>query len=130
MRIFKTKDFSRLARQQRIGDGLLVEAVKRADRGLIDADLGGGLIKQRVPRPGQGRSGGYRVLLAFRFEANVRSIFLYGFAKSERENIETNDLENLKNLAKRLLTLTDAEIETALAESELIEVPDDKEDKS
>ena len=45
-------------------------------------------------------------------------------------NIETTDLENLKYLARRLLTLTDAEIETALAESELTEVPDDKEDKS
>ena len=68
----------------------LCEAVGRANRGLLDADLGGGVIKQRLARRGQGRSGGYRVLIAYR--ARVRSIFLYGFAKSERENIEEDEL--------------------------------------
>jgi hypothetical protein len=59
--------------------------VRRADRGLVDADLGGGVIKQRVARTGQGRSGGYRMLLAYR--EGHRAVFLYGFSKSERENI-------------------------------------------
>jgi hypothetical protein len=64
VRVFKTKAFARFARAQRMSDGSLGEAIRRAERGLIDADLGGGVIKQRVARPGQGRSGGYRVLAA------------------------------------------------------------------
>jgi hypothetical protein len=60
-------------------------------RGLVDADLGGGLIKQRIARTGQGRSGGYRTLMAFR--SKERTIFVYGFAKSERDNIESDELE-------------------------------------
>jgi len=55
LRIFKTKHFSRFARRERISDAALREAVDRAERGPTDADLGGGVIKQRVARPGQGR---------------------------------------------------------------------------
>lgn len=120
MRIFKTKDFSRLARQQRIGDGQLVEAVKRADRGLIDADLGGGLIKQRVPRPGQGRSGGYRVLLAFQFEA--RAIFLYAFAKSEQENVEPDGLRYWREVAATYLKLDETRLVRLVTQHKLFEV--------
>lgn len=78
---------TRFARRERIRDSSLCEAIRRAERGLIDADLGGGIIKQRVARPGQGRSGGYRTVLAYR--SGDRAVFLYGFAKSERENIGT-----------------------------------------
>ena len=66
MRVFKTKEFARSARRETIRDATLLEAASRAERGLIDADLGGGLIKQRVARPGQGRRSGYRTLMAFR----------------------------------------------------------------
>jgi len=58
VRIFKTKWLVRFARRQRIADISLAEAIERAERGLIDADLGGGLIKQRIARPYAGRSGG------------------------------------------------------------------------
>jgi hypothetical protein len=120
LRIFKTKDFSRLARQQRIGDGQLVEAVNRADRGLIDADLGGGLIKQRVPRPGQGRSGGYRVLLAFQFDA--RAIFLYAFAKSEQENVEPDGLRYWREVAATYLKLDETRLVRLVTQHKLFEV--------
>jgi hypothetical protein len=90
VRIFKTRWFIRFARSERISDRRLSDAVERAKRGLIDADLGGGVIKQRLGRPGQGRSGGYRVLIAYR--AGHRAVFLYGFAKRERENIEPDEL--------------------------------------
>lgn len=78
MRIFKTRWMARFARKAGIDDALLVEAIDRAERGLIDADLGGGVIKQRVGRSGQGRSGGYRTLIAFRF--GDLAFFIYGFA--------------------------------------------------
>src|SRR3954465_11806237 len=83
-RIFKTKWLVRYVRRERIADRSLTEAIERAGRGLIDPDLGGGIIKQRVARSGQGRSGGYRMLIAYR--AGARAVFLYAFAKNEREN--------------------------------------------
>lgn len=96
MRIFKTKWFVRYARQERIGDHSLHEAIERAERGIIDADLGGGIIKQRVARRGQGRSGGYRLLIAYR--SGDRAVFLYGFAKKELDNIEDDELETLREI--------------------------------
>jgi hypothetical protein len=92
LRTFKAKLFARFSRSERISDQSLVEAVKRARRGLVDADLGGGVVKQRIARPGQGRSGGYRVLMAYR--QGARSVFLYGFAKSERANIGDDEIGN------------------------------------
>jgi len=85
LEIFKTRGLIRFVRRERIEDGSLREAIRRAERGVIDADLGGGLIKQRVARPGQGRSGGFRMMIAYR--AGNRAVFLYGFAKSEQDNI-------------------------------------------
>ena len=66
MRIFKSKRFARFARKERISDGKLCKAVKDAERGLIDADYGGGVIKQRIARPNEGKSGGYRSIILFR----------------------------------------------------------------
>jgi hypothetical protein len=97
VRIFKTKLFARFARRERIADRALCAAVERAERGLVDADLGGGVIKQRIAREGQGRSGGYRTLLAFR--SKDRAVFIYGFAKSERDNIEDDELTTLQEIA-------------------------------
>ena len=79
MAIYKLKTFARFARSENIADQSLKEAIERAAKGLVDADLGGGLIKQRIARKGQGRSGGYRMMIAFR-SANF-SVFLFGFAK-------------------------------------------------
>ncbi len=120
MRIFKTKWFARYARRERIPDSSLREAIKRAERGLVDADLGGHVIKQRVPRPGQGRSGGYRMLAAFR--SGAKAVFLYGFAKSERENIEADELLTLKEIAAAWLAADDAKIERAISEGVLQEL--------
>ena len=97
MRIFKTKWFVRFARRERIKDHALLDAVARAEEGLIDADLGSGLLKQRVARAGEGRSGGYRTIIAYR--AGDRAVFLYGFAKNERDNIGDDELATIKELA-------------------------------
>lgn len=122
MRIFKTKWLVRFARRQRIEDRSLVEAVERASRGLVDADLGGGLIKQRVARPGQGRSGGHRLLIAYR--AGERAVFLYGFAKNERDNIDPDELLTLREIGAGWLAATPRQIDRALAEDVLQEVTD------
>ena len=121
MRIFQTKWFAKFARKEKIEVERLREAIARAEQGNIDVDLGGRLIKQRVARRGQGRSGGYRTLVAY--HNHTRSIFLYGFAKSEKENIDDVELSDLKKLASRLLAYDDRELEQALTAKELIEVP-------
>jgi hypothetical protein len=123
LRIFKTRWFARFARKEKITDTRLAEAITRAEKGGIDATLGGGLVKQRVARDGGGKSGGFRTLVAFR--ASTRSVFLYGFAKSARENIEPAELEMLKKLAQRFLAMTDAELDLARAEGEVVEVGHD-----
>lgn len=120
MRIFLTKDFARFGRKERIKSDVLRDAVERAGRGLIDADLGSGLIKQRVARPGQGRSRSYRTVIAYR--SGVRCFFMYGFAKSERGNINSQELYVLKRTAQVLMGMTDAEIAISLAEKELTEI--------
>ncbi len=124
MRIFKTKWFVRYARRDRIADASLSDAVDRAERGLIDAELGGGLIKQRLAREGQGRSGGFRVLIAFRSED--RSVFLYGFAKNERDNIDGDELATLKDIAAGWLAASDAKLDEAVRQGVLEEVDDEE----
>jgi hypothetical protein len=66
VRIFKNKPFTRFAWKAGIGDAMLRETIRDAERGSIAAELGGGVIKQRIARPGQGKSGGFRTLIVFR----------------------------------------------------------------
>jgi hypothetical protein len=110
--IFKTKWMARFVRRERISDHSLREAILRAEGARVDADLSGGMIKQRVARTGQGRSGGYRMLVAYR--TGDRAVFLYGFAKDERENIDPDQLLTLRDIAASLLAADDEQIEQAL----------------
>jgi hypothetical protein len=115
-----TKGFARFARSERIS-----EAVRRAERGLVDADLGGGVVKQRVARPGQGRSGGYRVLIAYR--AKARAVFLFGFAKSAQANIGDDELATLREIASGWFKADEAALARALAQGAIQEVDDEEE---
>jgi hypothetical protein len=125
VRVFKTRWFARFARSEKLDDESLVDAIGRAARGLVDADLGGGLIKQRVARQGRGRSGGYRTIIAFRLED--RAVFLYGFAKSERDNIDPDELRDLRLVARGWLDATPERIEAALEDGAILEAPHDEE---
>lgn len=86
----------------------------------MDADLGGGIIKQRVARSGEGRSGGFRLLIALR--SGDRAVFLYGFAKSERDNIEADELETLREIGAAWLEAKKERLEHAIKEGLLKEV--------
>jgi len=127
MRVFKTKWLARFVRREGIDDQSLRAAIKRAEQGLIDADLGGGLIKQRVARPGRGRSGGYRMIVGYRVKS--RAVFLLGFAKNERENIEDNELLSLREAAERWLAADAARIQKELELGNLQEISHDEENK-
>lgn len=126
MKVFKTRWFARFARQERISDASLREAIARAEQGLIDADLGGRLIKQRVARQGQGRSGGYRAIVAYR--AASKAFFLHGFAKSSQENIGEDELIALRKFGRRLLTADVVTLNGMFKDGSLKEVEDDKEE--
>src|ERR1039458_7457310 len=125
MQVYKTRWLARFARLERITDESLCEAIARAESGLIDADLGGGLIKQRVARQGQGRSGGYRMIVAYRTKG--RAVFLLGFAKSERENISSDELLFLRKLAENWLAADAQKIREELEAGNLQEIEHDQE---
>lgn len=125
-RIYKNRWFAKFAAREGISDATLVAAIDQANRGLIDADLGGGLIKQRVARDGGGKSGGYRTLVFFRHEE--RAVFAFGFAKSDRANLGAAELKAYKQAAKIVLALTQAQIDTEVREERLFEVNDDAQD--
>ena len=126
MRIFKTKALARFTKREAISDASLVAAVENATRGLIDADLGGGVIKQRVARPGQGKRGGFRMLIGFRSD---RAIVLFGFAKNERENSTSDQLITLREIVASWFAADDQKIAKALADGLLIEVKHGDESK-
>lgn len=96
------------------------------EKGLVDADLGGGLIKQRVARLGQRKSGGFRTIIAYRH--STRAIFLFGFAKSERQNLDDYELVYWQRVGRIYLGLDDDGLEAAIAADELTEVGYDEED--
>lgn len=120
MRVFKTREFSRYARREGINNGQLCEAVRRMETGLVDADLGGGLVKQRLSRAGQGRRGGFRIFMAYL--ARRRAVFVYGFAKSERGNVRPDELDFWRKVASAFLGMDEAGLGIMLDEGEITEV--------
>ena len=120
MRVFKTKWFSRFARKEDISDFALLEAIERLQSGVLDADLGGGLVKQRLARTGEGKSGGFRTIIAYK--SGNSAFFIYGFAKNERDNIDAKDLKYLKSTAAELLGRLEREIEMLKNDNELMEI--------
>ena len=114
----------RFARKADVGDAALCEAIRDAERRLIAADLGGGVIKQRIARPGQGKAGGFRALIVFK--AGARAFFVHGFAKNERDNIRNDELAALRKLASTLLAYDDEAIARAVASGTLLEMSCDE----
>jgi hypothetical protein len=126
MRVYKIKGFTRFQRRERIADTALLKAMRMAERGLVDADLGSGLIKQRIARPGHGKSGGFRTLIAYR--RGERAVFLFGFAKNERANIDDDELEEWRHIGRLYLALDERKIAAAITAQELMEVHHDEKD--
>jgi hypothetical protein len=120
MRIFKNTWFTRFAVRAGITDEELRDTVNQLEAGQTDADLGSGVYKVRMARPGAGKSGGYRVIVFFR--SGERMFFHYGFAKSNRGNISQKELKSLKKTAKKDLAMTDEQIAFRLRNGTLIEI--------
>lgn len=122
-RIFKTRYFTRWMRKTELSDEALYSAVIEMTQGLIDADLGGGILKKRVGLSGRGKRGGARTLVAT--NKGNRWIFVYGFEKNERANISDDELEALKDIAAELLARTGKQLDEALNDGSLTEICDD-----
>ncbi len=120
MQTFKTKAFARFADRMGLDDTTLCDAVQRAEKGLVAADLGGGVIKQRMARKGAGRSGGFRTIILFR--RSQLAFFVHGFAKSDRANLRQDELRAFRLLARQYLALDRAGLAAVEAVGAIIEV--------
>lgn len=122
-RVFKTRHFSRWMRKTELTDRTLCVAVAEMIQGLIDADLGGGVVKKRVGLAGRGKRGGARTLVAT--NKGNRWFFVFGFEKNERANIADDELEALQELATHLLARTGRQLDEAIQDGSLQEICDD-----
>jgi hypothetical protein len=120
MRAFKIKAFAKWASGEGLSDDALASAVVEMEKGLIDAKMGGQVVKKRVALPGRGKRGSTRTLVAFK-QGN-KAFFIYGFAKNERANVSDKELRALKMLAKVLMDYTAAALTKVMKAGELIEI--------
>lgn len=123
-RVFKTKAFARWSRKAGLEDEVLCRAVEEMEQGLIDADLGGNVVKKRVPLPGRGKSGSTRTLIGT--NKGSRWFFLHGFEKNERDNIDDAELKALREYAKDLLALTAKRMRAMIDAKDILEICHDQ----
>ena len=122
MRVFKNRWFARWARSENVPDSVLVQVAAEIVAGQVEADLGGGLFKKRLPREGSGKRGGYRVLIGYKKPKVERIVFLYAFAKSARANISDKEKEALSLVAEAFVAATDEQVGLLLQEGSIVEV--------
>lgn len=120
MRIFKTKWFTKFAKKQGISDATLLQVIQDIEDGKIDADLGDGVIKQRIARSGQGKSSGYRSIILY--QKGDKAFFVYGFAKNEQANITEHEERTFKDLAIKFFTYSDEELAQAVVDETFKEI--------
>lgn len=119
-RVFKTKPFAKLARNLALADDRLCAAVREMAAGLVDANLGGGVLKKRVAGRGKGKSGGFRTIVATNFGS--RWVFMYVFGKDDRDNIDASELAAFKKLADVYAKADVHAVKAAVAAGELSEI--------
>jgi len=120
MAIYKTKVFERWASKEELDDKVFCKAVQEMTEGLFDADLGGGLFKKRIARPGKGKSGGYRTLVAT--NKGDQWFFVFSFPKNARGNINNVEEKALKMYTNQLLSYTQTVIDQLTNDGKLIRV--------
>ena len=110
-------------RKNKVAQEDLLDATQKMVSGLIDADLGGYVVKKRLALHGRGKSSGARTIVATKF--GVRWFFLFGFEKNERSNIDSDELKSLQQLALTLLSFDPSQLANAVIAGELIELNGD-----
>jgi hypothetical protein len=124
IQVLVTKPFSRWMRKSQVTNTDILGAAQEMVEGLIDANLGGHLVKKRVALRGRGKSAGARTIVATKFEQ--RWIFLFGFEKNERSNIDASELKVLQELASSLLDLDQQAIALAINAGQLFQLQGDE----
>lgn len=99
---------------------MLINMINEVENGKIDADYGGFVIKQRLSRKNQGKSGGYRCVIIYRIQDKM--FMVYGFAKKDRDNINDDEIVGFKALAEEMLNLTEESLDKLIKSKALIEV--------
>lgn len=122
VKVFKNKWFDRWARDEDIPDSVLCGVAKDVTEGKVESDLGGCLFKKRLPRPGAGKSGGYRVVVGYKKPNTVRIIFLYAFAKNDRANMSTREEAALSRVAEAFVSASDKQLQKLLTLKTIKEV--------
>lgn len=120
MRIFKSKWFNDWSNSESLDDSVLKVAIEEIIAGLIDAELGGNVVKKRVRIAGFGKRSGFRTLIAFK--SGDKAFYIFGFAKNARDNVTAKELKAIKALAKKLLTMRSEEINAAVRAGSLYEI--------
>lgn len=120
MKIIKTKLFAKWAVKNQISDASLSTAAKEIAIEIYEANYGGGVIKKRIANKGRGKSGSTRTIVAFKKEKNC--FFIFGFEKTDKSNISSNEEKSFKIIAKSLLTYSDLELNKLIKEGALVEV--------
>ena len=119
-RILKTRKFSKWMHKVQLDDSMLLNAVTEMENGLVDADFGGNIYKKRIALPGRGKRGSVRTLIAT--NKGHRWIFMYGFAKNERDNITQGELASLQGVANDFLEFSESVLIDIIASGQLEEV--------
>lgn len=122
MRVFKSNRFHRWQKKVNMPDSVLCEAAREIINGVVEVDLGGGVLKKRIARQGEGKSSGYRTLVAFKSPLTHRIIFMYSFAKNVRSNIKKDELQVLKKVANSFFCTTHEQINEQLQAKDIHEV--------
>ena len=99
----KAKWFNKWAKKNSITDKNLLKTIDNVSNNLGVVNLGFGLYKVRTPKISEGKRGGFRTILVYK-ESNI-AIFLYGFSKTDKDNLEKEELKYFKKLAKDLLKI-------------------------
>jgi hypothetical protein len=120
LRVFKNRGVARAARKEGLSDLALCRAAAEIESGLIDARLGGPLLKKRIAKGSRGKSGGFRTIAAYR--QRDRLVFLYVFEKKERDNITEQEREALMGLGNEYLRLSTSGLDALIGNGALIEV--------
>jgi len=119
LKVYKTKNFGRFQKSERLTDSELIDAIKELEDGLVEADLGGGVFKKRIKAQGRGKSGGFRTIIAYK--QGDRAIFMYGYPKNtvkkSGKEISDKELSALRDMAKILFN-----VELNQSSNSLIEV--------
>jgi hypothetical protein len=120
MRVLYDKEFSRFVKRSGLTEEMLCVTAKEIERGLVDAHLGGFLIKKRVRKPGMGKSGGYRTIVAY--QHGNRLMFLHGFDKNDKDNITSRELSALHEFGDLYMSYAEAKVDELVACGLLTEV--------